>query len=346
MTDLRIRTPVIFLIFRRPHTTARVFAEIARARPPKLLVVADGPHADRPGEAEKCAAARAIIEQVDWPCEVLTNYAETNMGCKNRVASGLTWAFDHVEEAIILEDDCLPHPTFFRYCEELLERYRYDERIMAICGTNFQLGHQRSDDSYYFSIYNDFVGWATWKRAWQHYDHEMRLWPIIRDNNWLFDLHQDLYATQYWTNLFNLTYENRINTWGYRWRFACWREGGLSIVPNINLVSHIGAGPDAVNHRSTEGAFENRPVEAMPFPMDHPPHRIRDVVSDRITNINRFGIRPPSRAEKLRRILRLPKRVFRYSMNCIWTGNYQALFAAYSSKVDGVLARLQIKGLK
>lgn len=134
----QLQTPVAFLIFNRPDTTARVFEEIRRARPPKLLVVADGPRFNHFGEAEKVAATRAIVEQVDWPCEVLKNYAETNLGCKRRVSSGFDWVFQTAEEAIILEDDCLPHPTFFRFCEEVLEKYRDDKRGLHISGDNFQ----------------------------------------------------------------------------------------------------------------------------------------------------------------------------------------------------------------
>ena len=134
-----MRTPVVFIIFSRPDLTARVFAEIARARPEKLLVIADGPRPDREGEDAKCAATRAIIERVDWPCEILKNYSNVNLGCGHRPATGLRWVFEQVEEAIILEDDCVPHPTFFRFCEELLEHYRDDERVMHISGDNFDL---------------------------------------------------------------------------------------------------------------------------------------------------------------------------------------------------------------
>src|SRR5262245_26909140 len=132
-----MRTPVAFIVFNRPDLTERVFAEIARARPPKLLVVADGPRPDVAGEAEKCVATRAIIDRVDWQCDVLTNYSDRNLGCGRRPSSGLRWVFEQVEEAIILEDDCLPHPTFFQFCEELLERYRDDKRVMHISGNNY-----------------------------------------------------------------------------------------------------------------------------------------------------------------------------------------------------------------
>ena len=154
----QLTTPVVFVIFNRPDTTAKVFEAIRQAKPPKLLVIADGARIDKPGEAKKCAAARAIINQVDWQCEVLTNYSDVNLGCRKRVSSGLDWVFEQVEEAIILEDDCLPHPTFFRYCQELLEKYRDDEHIMMISGNNFQFGRKRNEYSYYFSHYSHIWG--------------------------------------------------------------------------------------------------------------------------------------------------------------------------------------------
>lgn len=161
MYDFQLKTPVAFLIFNRPDTTRRVFAEIAKARPPKLLVVADGPRADHPDDVEKCAAVRAIIDGIDWDCKVLTNYSDINLGCKRRVSSGLDWVFDTVEEAIILEDDCLPHPAFFRFCEEMLNKYRDDKRIAMISGDNFQFGRKRTEYSYYFSRYPHIWGWAS-----------------------------------------------------------------------------------------------------------------------------------------------------------------------------------------
>src|SRR5665648_587346 len=169
MSNFQLKTPVAFIIFNRPETTRRVFAEIAKARPTKLLVIADGPRATHPDDAEKCAVVRAIIDGVDWDCEVLKNYSDVNLGCKRRVSSGLDWVFDTVEEAIILEDDCLPHPTFFRFCEEMLAKYRDDKRIAMISGDNFQFGKKRTEYSYYFSRYTHIWGWASWRRAWDNY---------------------------------------------------------------------------------------------------------------------------------------------------------------------------------
>ena len=136
------------------------------ARPARLLVVADGPRADRPGEAEACARTRAVLDRVDWPCEVETEFSPVNLGCRRRISSGIDWVFRRVEEAVILEDDCVPGDGFFRYCDAMLERHRGDERVMAVTGCNFQFGRRRGDASYYYSHFIHVWGWATWRRAW------------------------------------------------------------------------------------------------------------------------------------------------------------------------------------
>ncbi|WP_317189876.1 hypothetical protein [Mycobacterium avium] len=173
--------PIIFMIFNRPDTTRKVFERIRAAKPEKLLVIADGPRASRPGEAEKCAATRAIIDEVDWDCEIERDFADTNMGTCPRISSGITRAFELVDKAVILEDDCVPSPSFFEYCADLLDRYENDERVMMISGNNHLFGHADITDSYYFSRYPHVWGWATWKRAWAKYDVKMTHWPEIRD---------------------------------------------------------------------------------------------------------------------------------------------------------------------
>lgn len=287
MTEWHLQTPVVLLLFNRPTLTAQVFAEVARARPPRLLVVADGPRPDHPDDAAKCAAVRAVIDGVDWPCEVLTNYAERNMGLRQRVASGLDWAFSLTEEAIILEDDCVPHPTFFRFCDELLQRYRHDERVMVISGDNFQYGRRRTDDSYYFSRYNHCWGWASWRRAWQHFDMDMQLWPQIREGGWLEDILADPLAVPYWKTIFQRTYENKINSWAYRWTFACWVQSGLTILPNVNLISNVGYNQEAT-HTTGSSQAANIPSQPVAFPLRHPPFVLRDARADDFSQHNHF----------------------------------------------------------
>ena len=270
MPDFQLTTPVAFIIFNRPDTTERVFAEIAKAKPPKLLVVGDGARVNREGEAAKVAATRAIIDRVDWTCEVLTNYSETNLGCKLRVSSGLDWVFEQVEEAIILEDDCLPHPTFFRFCQELLEKYRDDQRVGMISGDNFQFGHRLNDDSYYFSNFNHIWGWASWRSRWQHdYDVTMKDWPKIYDEDRMGDWFCTKAEKDYFAETFEKVHQGKIDTWDYQWNFASRLNGRIAVMPNINMISNIGFGDDAT-HTKGESILANMVISAIQFPLKHP----------------------------------------------------------------------------
>lgn len=297
MSCMKLTTPIAFLIFNRPEVTERVFAEIAKARPSKLLVVADGPRADREGEAERCAAARKIIARVDWGCEVLTNYSDVNLGCKRRVSSGLDWVFETVEEAIVLEDDCLPHPSFFPYCEELLGRYRDDSRVMQICGSNFLNGWKRNEYSYYFSNYGPIWGWASWRRAWKSYDVDMKLWPMLKEKRVLEDfcINQDEIKAR--LSIYDQVYSGEIDTWDYQWGFAKLVNSGLSITPNVNLISNIGFGAGATHTSSAADPFADLKTFEMSFPLTHPPHILRDHPSD-LRFINEAMLRKPKKGLK------------------------------------------------
>jgi hypothetical protein len=277
-----MKTPVAFFIFNRPDTTRRVFAEIAKVKPSKLLVVADGPRPDRVGEAERCAQARAVIEAVDWPCEVLTDFSPTNLGCKNRMSSGLDWVFSTVEEAILLEDDCLPHPDFFPYCETLLERYRHDERIMTISGVNFQNGRQRGDGSYFFARYCHVWGWASWRRAWQHYDVAMASFPAFVEQDVLARIFPDPRMQRHWLGLFRSAYEGRVDTWDYQWVYALWSQNGLAIMPNVNLVTNIGFSDSATHTKDWLSDFAGLPVAPLGA-LRHPTVVAADMAADVFT---------------------------------------------------------------
>jgi len=278
--DYRCQTPVAFLVFNRPDVTQRVFEAIARAKPPRLFVIADGARENRAGEKERCEAVRRIFDKVDWDCEVLTNYSESNMGCAPRVASGIDWVFANAEEAIVLEDDCLPHPTFFRFCDEMLERYREDERVMTVSGDNFQFGAQRWEYSYYFSRYVHVWGWATWRRAWNHFDLKMAHWPMIRSGGWLNDIIDDDREARFWAQAFEQAYQGKSSAWSYQWILACWLRSALSVLPNVNLVSNIGFGEEAT-HTSGKSKVANMDVQELKFPLVHPPVLIRDSQADR-----------------------------------------------------------------
>jgi len=248
-----MKSAVLFLIFNRPETTSLVFSAIRAARPPKLYIAADGPRFDRAGEFERCQAARRVAQSVDWPCEVKTLFRDSNLGCKIAVSSGIDWFFQNEEEGIILEDDVLPEESFFRFCDELLEKYRYDENIWMISGSNLISKHTKQlEESYFVSNVPLIWGWASWRRAWTHYDVAMADWSSWKKTSaWKELFNRDWLVVSYWTDALNTVSENRLNTWDYQWLYACWRNGGRVILPKVNLTDNLGYGADAT-HTSAE----------------------------------------------------------------------------------------------
>ena len=285
-----MKTPVALLIFKRPETTEKVFEAIRQAKPPKLLVVADGPRADKPGEAEQCAAARAIIDRVDWDCEVLKNYSDVNLGCGLRPATGITWVFEQVEEAIIFEDDCLPHPTFFQFCEELLSKYRNDERVMAIAGTSL-VGEWRSPlQSYYFSQFGGNWGWASWRRAWKFFDYNIKLFPQLLEAQFLEHYLREPKYYLYWKKLFQEIYESPDRScWDYQWLLACWMQNGLKICPEVNLITNIGFGANAT-HTFSDNPLANVQTKEINLPLKHPQFMIQDFQADHLIQEKFFNV--------------------------------------------------------
>lgn len=285
-----LKTPVVFIIFNRPEETQLVFHAIKEARPSKLYIVADGPRIGREGEQEKCQETRSILNKIDWPCEVHTNFAGRNMGCKLRISSGLDWVFSKEDQAIILEDDCLPDQSFFPYCEELLERYRNDQRVMTICGGNYQGGRVRSQDSYYFSKYPRIWGWASWRRAWKNFDVNMKLWPEFRDRQWLVDIFAgNINAVRYWHAIFENCFHDKIDSWGFPCVFSHWAHRGLSITPNQNLISNIGYGVEATHTTNPHNPLLNIPLTSLSFPIRHPKIMVENYIQDDITQKKDFG---------------------------------------------------------
>jgi len=242
-----LNTAVLFLVFNRPDTTTQVFDAIRRARPQRLYVAADGPRTDRAGEAARVESVRKIATAVDWPCDVKTLFRDQNLGCKRAVSGAITWFFDHEEEGIILEDDCLPHPDFFNFCETMLGCYRHDERVGVITGNNFQNGQQRGAASYYFSKYNHCWGWASWRRVWRHYQGDLSFWPNWKQSDEWRSHCPDKVERRYWEKIFDQVHAGGIDSWAYPWTACVWKQGGLTVIPNVNLVSNIGFGEYATH---------------------------------------------------------------------------------------------------
>lgn len=282
-----LTTPVTIMIFKRPETTKAVMEQIRSAEPSTLFIVADGPRNEE--ERDKCEAARKVVEEMTtWPCTVYKNYADINMGDKERFRTGLNWVFEQTDRAIILEDDCVPHPTFFSFCQELLEYHKNDKRIMHISGVNFQGNNPEfsCEGSYYFSRFTQSWGWATWRRAWQLYDTDMQNWPRARENGLLEMLFSDFKVIDYWKYRFDEMHEkirsgSRDATWDLPWTFTCMYYRAFAVNPCVNLVKNIGVGEDALHMSGAKGnqlAFQD--ISPMPFPIKHPDNVEANYVAD------------------------------------------------------------------
>jgi hypothetical protein len=283
---------VLFLTFNRPETTQRVFEAIRAAAPARLYVAADGPRADRPDEAARCTAVREIATTIDWPCTVRTLFRDNNLGCRVAVSTAIDWFFAHEPEGIILEDDCLPDLSWFRFADEMLARYRDDERIMCISANHFHGRTHQPEASYFFSRYNHCWGWASWRRAWQHYDRDMEAWPRLRNTDWLRSVGMGSRLFQrYWRSIFDMAREGKtVDSWAYRWTFSSWTRNGLTVLPARNLVVNIGIGTDATHTSEADPRLQKLPLERLSFPLRHPLAVERDIAADEWTDRRHFGI--------------------------------------------------------
>jgi hypothetical protein len=282
--------PVALFLFKRPENTVKVMERIREARPSTLLLIADGPREDRPEEKDLCEQTRELVlSMIDWNPTILKNFSELNLGCRKRISSGLNWVFEQVPEAIILEDDCVPDPTFFRYASELLDRYRDEPKIGAISGDNYQPQPMDTPDHYYFSQFFHCYGWASWRRAWAHYDVTLSKWPILRDQGFLKKRFPKLEHSQYWTTIFDEVHQGRIDTWDYQWGFALWHYNMLTITPSWNLVTNIGIGQDSTHMKDYNPTYHNIGTKPMVFPMQHPRFISVNESADVYSQINLFG---------------------------------------------------------
>jgi len=303
-------TPVALTIFNRPDQLRQAFEQIRLVKPKRLFVIADGPRPNRAGEAERCAAARSVTEQIDWDCTVERNYAERNMGCGRRLSCGFDWLFSRVDRAIIIEDDCVPDVSFFHFCDELLERYRDDDRVMHITGrSHYGDNPPPREYDYYFSHQHNCWGWATWSRAWKHYDFGITTWPDVRPQSaaWLKGLLHDPRAVRFFIDLFDRIHANidAWGTWASQWNYACFTHHGLGIRPYTNLVKYIGL--DDATHRYQWGSSNaaELPVRPVGLPLKHPPCLLMDPEADRL-NYDRMlsALQHTRRIDRLKQPLR------------------------------------------
>ncbi|QNI83318.1 nucleotide-diphospho-sugar transferase [Synechococcus sp. RS9907] len=244
------------------------------------------------------AATRAVVEhEIDWPCQIERLYSDVNLGCRLGVSHAITWFFDQVEEGIILEDDCVPHPDFFFYCSSLLERFRHDTRVWCISGNNFQDGQWRGDGSYYFSNYNHCWGWSSWRRCWHHYDSDLRQWPALRESGLLDTIFEDPLEHKYWSCVWQRLLESgEPDTWDYQWMFTCLVNRGLTALPNRNLVSNVGFGEDATH---TTHVADPTLADQSLGRLRHPTFVLRNASADAYSFDHHFGGVEMRRSRKL-----------------------------------------------
>lgn len=259
--------PVLMLVFNRPEPTEHVFRAVRDYAPRQLFVAQDGA---RPvaGEAERCEEVRAIVEAVDWDCDVRHLYRDENLGCGRAVSEAITWFFDHVEDGVILEDDCVPTPDLFPYCEELLERHRYDERVWIVSGVNL-VGTWRAGGASYFFADGGVWGWATWRRAWEHMDLRPPEWhdPVRRAQA------QEFLGDDLWHSVvpeLERVFRGELDTWDYQWLFVRASHGGAGAVPAVNLVRNIGFGQDATHTTEATSPYARLRTGRLDQPMRHP----------------------------------------------------------------------------
>jgi len=251
-------TPILFLIFRQPEITYKVFEQIRAIKPTHLYISADGPREGHPEDIEECELTRAIVSKVDWKCQVHTRFIPTNLGLKKAVSSALDWFFDSVDEGIVLEYDCLPDPSFFKFCQTMLDRYRNDPRIFSICGDNLLADIPRGDGDYYYSRLAGIWGWATWKRSWKLWRPKLENYEKFRELSIMNSILTVEKGREFWLKTFDAVHDGRNNTtWAFCLVYAQIMNGGYCVVPNTNLVSNIGFGPEGTHAQDETHPYAN-----------------------------------------------------------------------------------------
>ncbi|MEM6802273.1 MAG: nucleotide-diphospho-sugar transferase [Bacteroidota bacterium] len=271
----KTKSPILLVLFNRADKAQKLLSHIKQVAPPQLFIAVDGPREGNEQDKVGIEANRKLLDFIDWDCEVKTLFQEKNLGVGKGPATAISWFFDHVESGIILEDDCMPNLSFFKFCDELLERYKDDTRVMQISGTNFLKGWKREEEySYYFSEVGSCWGWASWARAWKHYDFYAKSIPEMVKKGYT----KEFFFSHILERIANDPNLDK-DAWDFQWDYAKFLQSGLSIVPNTNTVLNIGLGDDSTHSFDSEKYhFENN--EPLEFPLKHPPFVIKDVVSD------------------------------------------------------------------
>lgn len=289
--------PIVLIVFNRPDFAKRLIDALRLIKPDKIYVVADGPRQDHPEDIPRCEATRLMIGGIDWLADVKTRFLDTNAGCGRTPSEGISWVFEDAESAIILEDDCLPSPSFFYFCREMLNRYRDNKEVMMISGNNNLLDRFSVPNSYWFSVNTQTHGWATWRRAWSLYDFYISDWPKLRKEGFPLKILDSSRYARKWRKTFDQVYKSAgskvpYDCWDFQWTYACWKNQGLNIIPSVNLVSNIGYGEYATHQTPADHPLSNLPALDISFPLSHPSAIIQNKYADLILSQNVYNNRP------------------------------------------------------
>ena len=258
MSDERFDVPILFLIYRQPEITSATFERIRQMKPSRLYIGADGPRKNMPSEEEECELTRQVVDCIDWDCSVKKRFLPKNVGLKVAVSGAIDWFFSEVNEGIILEYDCLATPSFFYFCQAMLNRYRNDERVFCITGDNIQNGIWRGDGDYYFSNLFGCWGWATWKGSWSHWKPNLPNYERFRSENYIANVLLSEKSRKYWIEKFDDIHVGRnTTTWAFCFLYAQLSQGGLCVVPNRNLVSNIGFNKEGTHAKNPDHPLSN-----------------------------------------------------------------------------------------
>lgn len=305
--------PVIFIAFNRPDKTRLVFDEIRRAKPQQMQVVVDGPRNAHETDRDKRAEVLSIVHEIDWDCEVEYDVSDVNLGCKERVASGISNAFNRFDQAVILEDDCLPSQDFFRFTRAALDRYACDTRVMHVSGTCFPKPptvYNNQASTCYLSKYPFSWGWGTWKRAWKFYDGEMRAWTNEESRRAITKMMDSDLELEKWSLRFQKALSGQVSAWDWPWQLSLWSQSGLTIVPKSNLVKNIGFDVDSTHTAGDESwqSIDTEPMGEIVFPNE----LLRDVFADmhQFKNFMCARVSPPDSPDTYSVGLRKMRRLF------------------------------------
>ena len=301
--------PIIISIYSRPDLAKQVLDAVSIYKPKKIYVIADGPKCEH--DIDNCYKTRNVIETIDWDCDVRKKYSENNLGPGFTISSGITWAFGSCDRAIILEEDCIPHSSFFQYCEELLERYLLNQEVGLITGTTL-LDNSSSSESYYFSCFPHLWGWATWKRFWDNYSYTMDDWQANKNTQLIKEIIDSKYYSKIWVSNFNQVIKHQIDTWDYQAIYLLWKNKQLGIVPKENLVRNVGFDTRSAHTKRPNKLFNSLKFHQINFPLVHPNEIRRNLSNDKRYLPTLYGEKPSLTSIMIGKLYRFYKKTIFY----------------------------------